>query len=119
MGILNKLAGLRGKAPAGGKSPDPKPEPRFTSVEIIPAPGVSCKAVQRLVGQRLLCSEAPLVPLPNCDQPRCDCKYRRYDDRRAELRRGEDVGFCTWFDDSHSESRRAKTPGRRSTDGTR
>lgn len=116
MGILNKLTGLKVKAPAGGASPDPKPEPHFDSVEIIPAEGVSCKAVEALLGQRLLCSEAPLVPLPGCDEPRCDCKYRRYDDRRVDLRRGEDAGFCTWFDDSHSESRRKEVPGRRSTD---
>ena len=42
----------------------------------------ACDAVKALRGQRLLLSDVPLLPVPDCDKPNCKCSYVRYTDRR-------------------------------------
>ncbi len=50
-----------------------------------------CQAVQALNGRRFLSGEAPALPLPNCTLVNdCQCRYQKYDDRRAGLRRDAD-----------------------------
>jgi hypothetical protein len=66
----------------------------YSSVEVIAQPGASCTAARALAGQRFLPEEAPRFPLPDCDQPECDCKYRHHGDRRAEVRRIDDLQGC-------------------------
>lgn len=54
-----------------------------------PYPAVSircangCGAAQQLKGQRFLGSEAPPLPLADCDAPRCQCRYHHHVDRRT------------------------------------
>lgn len=59
---------------------------------VIVAPSSACTAAQSCKGKRFLSSEAPRLPLANCDAASCACKYRHYDDRRAGPRRAEEAG---------------------------
>ena len=43
---------------------------------------LSCAAVQKLDGVRLLAEDAPLLPLPNCGIEDCECRYVHHEDRR-------------------------------------
>jgi hypothetical protein len=74
-----------------------KAPPGFHGVTLKPCLE-ACEAVQALAGQRFLSSEAPSLPLADCDQQRCDCKYGHLSDRRdkGERRRGWDTfgGFA-------------------------
>jgi hypothetical protein len=54
--------------------------------------GMPCQAALALRGKRILSSEAPRLPLGECDGARCNCKYRHYDDRRNVPRRAEEKG---------------------------
>jgi len=51
----------------------------------------SCDAVKAIAGTRFPDAEKriPLIPLANCDIPKCSCKYEHYVDRRNtdEIRR--------------------------------
>ena len=62
----------------------------WQSVSIVPGRG-ACDGVEKLREQRFLAREAPRLPLPSCTkQDRCQCKYQRHADRRADTRRAED-----------------------------
>lgn len=43
----------------------------------------ACYAAKALSGQRFLASEAPVIPLPECDAASCDCHFAHHPDRRA------------------------------------
>jgi hypothetical protein len=96
----------------------PKRAPKFNAVEVIPRKDASCEAVRAIAGQRFLPEEAPLVPLPDCDEPNCDCTYRRFDDRRNDIRRAGDLGFAVFsiMVQEKNDRRRPAAPGRRSAD---
>jgi hypothetical protein len=69
----------------------PKPRAKWHAVSLASEPG-SCFRARLLKGQRFLSSEAPALPLPDCTQPEsCNCSYKKYDDRRAGLRRSREV----------------------------
>ena len=62
--------------------------PPYQSVSI--QPGLqSCKAAWLLVGERYLLNQAPKLPLPECNFPRCDCRFNQHDDRREPGERRE------------------------------
>ncbi|MEX2496282.1 MAG: hypothetical protein WD448_09350 [Woeseia sp.] len=44
----------------------------------------ACKAARSIEGQRFLSSEAPRIPLPNCDAVDCSCRFAHHEDRRAD-----------------------------------
>lgn len=47
-------------------------------------PGVrACSAVRALAGQRLLSVDVPQIPLPDCDQSECTCRFMHHHDRRV------------------------------------
>jgi len=69
--------------PAGG---------RFGAVEIRIRSG-ACRAARTLEGQRLLSTEAPALPLPECTAVQCSCKFTKWSDRRSEGRRLEHGGL--------------------------
>jgi hypothetical protein len=54
------------------------------SICLDPSP---CHSVRQLAGQRILSKEAPILPLPDCDQPNCACRFEHYTDRRAQQNR--------------------------------
>ncbi len=43
----------------------------------------TCKAVRKYSGLRILASEAPQLPLPDCDVAQCECSFVHYTDRRS------------------------------------
>jgi hypothetical protein len=55
--------------------------------------GQGCSAIKEIVGKRFLSKDAPLLPLPECDnRDNCDCRYSHWDDRRQEDDRRSPVG---------------------------
>ena len=53
-----------------------------------------CAAAEGISDQAYLSSQAPVLPLQNCDQAgSCACKYQHQDDRRGEMRRDSDFGL--------------------------
>lgn len=96
----------------------PKPPKKYTSVELISRPDARCEAVQQLAGKRFLAQEAPLFPLRDCDQADCGCTYRRYPDRRIDLRRAADLGFTVLsrLTSQDCDRRDAAAEGRREED---
>jgi hypothetical protein len=79
---------------------------------MIVAPAKACQAALACKGKRFLSSEAPRLPLKQCDAARCDCRYRHFPDRRGEPRRAEETGAA----DKRVHSNRRETRGRRATD---
>lgn len=110
------------RARAGGPKADgsgrPKKQRNYGGVEVIPGKDASCEAVQRIAGKRFLPEEVPLFPLQDCDQADCDCTYKRYPDRRFDIRRAADVGFTVMASRMRqNEDRRSpRSPGRRAAD---
>jgi len=47
----------------------------------------ACDAVRKLSGKRILSSEAPVLPLTNCDSGNCNCRFQHHEERRVEERR--------------------------------
>lgn len=107
---------------AGKVAPDqseqPAQERKFSGAEIIPHKSSSCHAVRSVAGQRFLSVEVPLIPLRDCDLPKCECTYRRYADRRTSVRRAADlgIGLSRGMVSGAGERRNPKSPGRRAAD---
>jgi hypothetical protein len=79
------------KDPPGKQAKSAKqPRNRWHAVVILPGAG-HCKAAESAKGRRYLSTEAPLLPLRQCDAAACTCKYRHYDDRRGAPRRSEEA----------------------------
>ncbi|HUK03218.1 MAG TPA: hypothetical protein VLW26_13145 [Steroidobacteraceae bacterium] len=51
----------------------------------------ACAAAHALADKRFLSSEAPKLPLRDCDAARCECRYRHHEDRRAGARRQNEI----------------------------
>ena len=66
-----------------------KPRQHWHAVMVV-APSSACAAALACKGKRYLSSEAPRLPLANCDAEACGCKYRHFEDRRAGPRRAEE-----------------------------
>lgn len=43
----------------------------------------ACLHAKALQGRRFLATEAPQLPLMNCDAPSCNCHFMHHEDRRA------------------------------------
>ncbi len=43
----------------------------------------ACDAAKAMTGRRFLSNAAPRLPLPECDFPKCRCKFAHYGDRRT------------------------------------
>ena len=68
-------------------------ESLFHGVEIVSS-GECCEAITALVTDRYLSGEAPTLPVAGCDTPgTCACRYKKFTDRRTDLRRDSDVGL--------------------------
>lgn len=111
------------KRPKDGKSgadrsERPEHARQFSGAEIIPQKSSSCTAVRSIAGKRFLSVEVPLIPLRDCDLPRCECTYRRHADRRTSVRRAADlgIGLSSGLVRGAGERRNPTAPGRRATD---
>lgn len=70
-----------------------KSKPQGFHAVSIAAGWPSCAAARELEGQSFLSGEAPLLPLPQCDQAACDCAYQHLGDRRDGPRRDAELGL--------------------------
>lgn len=71
--------------PEADATPAPREHVRLTNpwhAVVIQAGPKRCRAAEALAGQRFLSKEAPKLPLRDCTEPQCTCRYRHYDDRR-------------------------------------
>ncbi len=69
------------KPPPSESAQGPNP---WHAVSIQGGDGGRCEAARSLAGRRFLSSEAPALPLPDCDRPEtCRCRYRKHGDRRT------------------------------------
>ena len=116
MGLLSRFARRSTGESGKSRAPEPAPKRRFHGVEIVPGGSVCCEAASGLAGERFLTDEAPLLPLADCDQPDCGCRYQHYTDRRTDDRRDTDVGIGFAADLYRKECRRGKVRGRRRSD---
>jgi hypothetical protein len=94
------------------------PDNRWHAITII-GNNYACAAAQACRGKRFLSSEAPRLPLAECDARRCECRYRHFADRRGPPRRrdekAQDSTITTAKMRAISAERRAKS-GRRASD---
>jgi hypothetical protein len=89
-----------------------RPADRFAAVEIRSRSG-GCAAAHALEGQRFLANKSPALPLTGCTQTRCDCRFVKLSDRRADDRRFAEGGLgATLF----SKLERRVRAGRRDAD---
>ena len=88
---------------------------KFPAVTIVPGAD-RCKAVGALEGARILASNAPALPMPNCTMPAaCRCRFKKHLDRRDDeqgRRFQYDQESGAWY----AASQRRKTRGRRDKD---
>ena len=60
----------------------------YRAVTIDPSKSDSpCQMALDRINNPILMSDAPMLPLPDCDAARCQCAYVRYEDRRQLDRR--------------------------------
>ena len=64
---------------------------RYHAVSIHYAEG-ACAAAKALSGQRFLATDAPRLPLPDCDASHCRCFFAHHDDRRSHRDRRSPFG---------------------------
>jgi hypothetical protein len=92
----------------------------WRAISIVAGPN-ACDAVRSVRDKRFLVAakDVPSLPLANCDESRCTCKYAHHVDRREDAgddRRGP-PGLRSQLHSHTGESeRRAKKRGRRATD---
>lgn len=116
MGLFSMFSRADEDNPVNRSAIRAKPNFEFRGVEVIPDANACCKAVEALAGRRLLADEAPQLPMPDCDQPTCKCRFHQYSDRRTDLRRDADAGIGSMADMFVAENARDERPGRRSVD---
>ena len=54
--------------------------------------GNVCRAAREMEGRRFLSSAAPRIPLPDCDNLDCSCRFAHHQDRRARQDRRSPFG---------------------------
>jgi hypothetical protein len=59
-----------------------KDSARYHAVSIKPG-AYACSAANDMAGQRFLASEAPSLPLPDCNAAGCECHFTHHEDRRS------------------------------------
>lgn len=93
----------------------------FAGAEIVVQRGSCCEAARAIAGKRFLAKEIPLVPLRDCDTQQCTCSYRRFHDRRTNVRRSADLGagLSSGFAARRTERRSPTRVGRRASDFAR
>ena len=100
----------RSESPADARRTPPH---GFHGISLKPCAN-ACDAVQAIVGQRFLSSEAPALPLAGCDRQLCKCTYGHFSDRRDKEDRRTGWGTFGGFAPTLSEgNRRDKGQDRR------
>ena len=105
-GAAGKRTGPAGSATRSGTA---LPAAKWQAVTIVPCLN-ACPAAHMARRTRILSSQAPRLPLPDCATPEtCSCRFRKFDDRRAGERRlpYQNVGGLTYHG---AEKRRGAGP---------
>jgi hypothetical protein len=90
------------------------PRKNFHAVSVV-SKADACTAAQALKDVKLLATDAPRLPLDDCNQPAaCSCKFRHHDDRRVDLRRA--VDFTNSASRQFVSLERRQRRGRRASD---
>ena len=63
-------------------SPALKNSSKYHAVSVKPG-AYACSAANNIAGQRFLASQAPTLPLPDCDADQCECHFMHHNDRRT------------------------------------
>ncbi len=87
---------------------------RWAAVRIKPGL-ICCRKAELMVDQVFLVSEAPDLPLAQCDSKDCRCKYTHLNDRREEDERRESTEYVDALY-GQSDMDRRKVKGRRASD---
>lgn len=92
LNLSRRKANAARPVPAGGGQSrlSGQQKSRFHAVSVCMDPS-PCHAVREIADQRLLSREAPALPLPDCDQPDCSCRFEHYSDRRAQQNRRDSL----------------------------
>ena len=94
---------------------EPTRVPSYPAVSVEPDKETCCKAVLEIAEKRFLASEAPALPVDACDRfAQCQCRYKKWDDRRQEERRMTVAGMGNQY--FNGDEKRALKRGRRDTD---
>ena len=93
---------------------DDDQQEKYPAVIIVVDEAEACPSVKELVGQRLLSTEAPLLPLIDCTSRECTCTYRHYVDRRGGSRRFDEKSVVKKL--FGGEEKRVRQRGRRAED---
>jgi len=100
----------RSRAATPAPSKPTKAGGRFSAVEIRTRGG-ACDSARALEGRRFLAKNAPALPLNDCSEAQCSCRFTKLSDRRTEGRRLDFGGLtATLF---LTTNRRAKRDRRR------
>jgi hypothetical protein len=89
--------------------------PAYKAVSVVAKKGQCCEAVLEYVGKRFLASEVTTLPIDACDRyAQCQCRYKKWDDRRQDERRFGVAGMANQY--FHGDEKRSQRRGRRKTD---
>jgi len=92
-------------------------DPTYHAVSIKYGP-TACNAAKALAGVRFLSTEAPRLPLPECDAGECQCRFAHHPDRRSNRDRRSPFapGGFGGGTGSFAQERREKKDRRKSAD---
>ena len=76
---------------------------------------IACRSVERYANQIFLAKSSPRLPLDDCDEKKCSCKYVHLDDRRSGGDRRAELGELGDFLPFNQTERRQNN-GRRDAD---
>lgn len=65
---------------------------------------VACDAAKKLVDERFLVGQTPMLPLDECDKTECNCRYTHHDDRRESTRDRRSIKDSTAPEAEHRHS---------------
>ena len=84
-----------------------KPDTTYHAVSLKFLPS-ACDAAKAMEGERYLSTEAPNIPLPECDASKCKCRYVHHKDRRGrdDRRNAWGSGFGGGSTGSHETEQR-------------
>lgn len=88
----------------------------YRGVQVVAHGDACCQAAKSIADERFLLDDAPMLPLPTCDAETCHCTYKRFDERRADIRRTSDLGFDIASQLGDQTKRISRSLGRRSED---
>jgi len=75
----------------------------------------SCVVARKMTDKIYLAGEAPVIPINQCPEERCLCKYIFFDDRRGDKHRRATHEYLGGFIKNHETDRRQYS-GRRTSD---